>query len=291
MSGVGEAFSNIDLVAQCMSDQARSEAFDRALKELIRPGMTVLDVGTGSGLLAMMAARAGASKVLAVELDPLVADAAKRNIEENRLQEKISVVTGDATNWNLPMNVRPFDVVVMELLTTAMIDEDQVGASNNLHRAKLVDQSTVFVPGRLDTYASMGAMNFSVCDFQMKMVRHLWQGFPDVNFYAQMCDQALLRSESFSSIVQPTVDKTIELVAREEGVINSVCLVSETFLSPSVRVWDSLAMNAPIVIPVDPFRVASGDTVRLRIRYTYGAGFGSLKLGVVGLQRKLKNAV
>jgi SAM-dependent methyltransferase len=285
----GEAFSNIDLVAQCMSDQTRSAAFDSALKELIKPGMTVLDVGTGSGLLAMMAARAGAGKVLAVELDPLVADAAKRNIEENGLQEQISVVTGDATNWNLPINLRPFDVVVMELLTTAMIDEDQVGASNNLHRAKLVDAHTAFVPGRLDTYVSMGDMNFSVCDFEMKMVRHLWQGFPDANYYHQICDRSLLTSECFSSVIQPTVDKTIELSVREDGVINSVCLVSETFLSPSVSVWDSLAMNAPVVLPVDSFRVSSGDTVRLRIRYTYGAGFGSLKLGVVGVQRKMKN--
>jgi len=289
MDRSGEAFSNIDLVAQCMADQVRSDAFDRALREVVRPGMSVLDVGTGSGLLAMMAARAGADQVLAVELDPLVADAAKRNIEENGLQDRVRVVTGDATNWNLPMNPRPFDVVIMELLTTAMIDEDQVGASNNLHRAKLVNRDTIFVPSRLDTYVQMGFMDFSVCGFEMKMVRHLWQGFPDAQNYLPLCDKALVRSESFSSVVQPTVDVTVELAARESGLVNSVSLVSETFLSPSVRVWDSLAMNAPVVIPIDSFRVDIGDVVRLRIRYCYGAGFGSLKLGVLSVQKRLKN--
>lgn len=290
MTSEGEAFSNIDLVAQCMADELRSQAFDRALREVVKPGMRVLDVGTGSGLLAMMAARAGAESVLAVELDPLVAAAARRNIEENNLQHIVSVVERDASEWVLPRNERPYDLVVMELLTTGMIDEAQVAASNNLHAKKLVNHETIFVPSRLDTFVHLGAMNFSVCGFEMKMVRHLWNGFPDRDSCAPLTEKVVLRQEHFNSFVQPTVDETITFTVAEAGVVNCVCFSSETFLSPSVSIWDSLAMNAPVVIPVEPMQVEENTVVKLRVRYEYGGGFGKLKLGVVGVQAGLKYA-
>jgi type II protein arginine methyltransferase len=291
MSGEGEAFSNIDLVAQCMADEARSAAFDRALREVVKPGMRVLDVGTGSGLLAMMAARAGAKSVLAVELDPLVAAAARRNIEENQLQHIVSVVERDAADWSLPRNERPYDVVVMELLTTGMIDEAQVAASNNLHRNKLVGHETIFVPNRIDTHVELGTMNYSVCGFEMKMVRHLWDGFPDRNHCVPLTRKGLLRREDFNGIIQTTVDEIVTLTAAEAGLVNCVCFSSETFLSPSVSVWDSLAMNAPVVVPIDPFQVKENAVIKLRVRYEYGSGFGQLKLSIVSVQSGLKYAV
>jgi len=291
MSDNGEAFSSIDLVAQCMADEIRSAAFDRALRETVRPGMRVLDVGAGSGLLGMMAARAGAASVVSVELDPLVAEAARRNIENCNLQSIISVVGGDATNWALPKNNRPFDLVVMELLTTGMIDEAQVEASNNLHRQGLVDHRTIFVPHRLDTYVGLGDMNFSICGFDMRMVRHLWEPFPHCRYFSEMTTRQLLRSEAFTGFIQPTVDEVVSLHIERAGTVNSVIFTSETFLSPSVRVWDSLAMNAPVVVPIDPFQVKVGDVVRLRIRYTYGGGFGGLKIGVAAVQEGLQYAI
>jgi SAM-dependent methyltransferase len=290
MTSEGEAFSNIDWVVQCMADEERTRAFDRALRELVKPGMRVLDVGTGSGVLAMMAARAGARSVLAVELDPLVAEAARRNIEENKLQHIVSVVERDASEWTLPLNERPYDLVVMELLTTGMIDEAQVAASNNLHKNRLVNHETIFVPGRVDTYVQLGAMDFSVCGFEMKMVRHLWVPFPDRERYAPVSDTCLLSRESFNCLIQPTVDQTVTLSVAESGVVNCVCFSSETFLSTSVRVWDSLAMNAPVVVPIEPLQVEKNSVVKLRVRYEYGAGFGKLKLGVVGVQVGLKYA-
>lgn len=291
MSEQGEAFSSIDLVAQCLADEVRSEAFDRALQEVIKPGMRVLDVGAGSGLLGMLAARAGASSVVSVELDPLVAEAARRNIESNNLQGVVSVVGGDATNWALPKNERPFDLVVMELLTTGMIDEAQVEASNNLHRQGLADHRTIFVPHRLDTYVGLGEMNFSICSFDMRMVRHLWEPFPHCRYFSDLTTRQIMKSESFSGFIQPTVDEVINLHIERAGKVNSVILTSETFLSPSVSVWDSLAMNAPVVVPIDPFKVKPGDLVRLRIRYTYGGGFGDLKIAVAAVQEGLQYAI
>jgi predicted RNA methylase len=289
MDKVDETFRSIHLVGQCMADADRAQAFERAIREVVRPGMSVLDIGTGSGLLAMMAARAGAGHVLAIERDPVIADVARRNIEENGFHRQVHVINGDASQWRLPMNPRPFDVAIIDLFTTGIIDQDQVAASNNLHRTQLINADTVCIPQRFDTHVQMGFMDFSICGFEMKMVRHLWEPFPHCRFYEAITERGLLRSESFASFIQPLVDVTVDLGVEGPGQINCVALTSETFLSPSVRVWDSLAMNAPVLLPVEPFRVETGDVVKLRLRYTYGSGFESLNLSVLSVQKRLKN--
>ena len=65
------------------------------LEENLKPGDRVMDVGTGSGILAIGAAMLGAENVLAVDIDPTAVKVAKENIEHNHLQDKITAVTGN----------------------------------------------------------------------------------------------------------------------------------------------------------------------------------------------------
>jgi len=64
-----------------------------------RPLGSVLDLGTGSGVLAVAAALLGAERVLAIDLNPLCAKTARRNAELNHLQEAIEVVAGKAEDF------------------------------------------------------------------------------------------------------------------------------------------------------------------------------------------------
>jgi len=63
-----------------------------ALERWLRPGDKVLDLGTGSGVLACAAARLGAARVDAVDIDPLALDAAKRNAHLNGVEGSIVAV-------------------------------------------------------------------------------------------------------------------------------------------------------------------------------------------------------
>ena len=66
----------------------------RAVEECVRPGMRVLDVGAGSGILAIAAARLGASVVEAVEIEPVAAGVCQQNVERNGVADVVHVTSG-----------------------------------------------------------------------------------------------------------------------------------------------------------------------------------------------------
>lgn len=79
------------------------------LAELIEGGERVLDVGTGSGILAVAAAKLGAASVVATDIDPVAVDAARQTIRQNGLAERVEVVEGSVRSADR------FDVVIANL--------------------------------------------------------------------------------------------------------------------------------------------------------------------------------
>ncbi|QHC04823.1 50S ribosomal protein L11 methyltransferase [Anoxybacillus sp. PDR2] len=84
----------------------------QALEKCVKPSDTVIDVGTGSGILSIAAAMLGAVSVQALDLDPVAVDSAKLNVKLNKVQDIVSVTQG-----NLLDNVKePADIIVANLL-------------------------------------------------------------------------------------------------------------------------------------------------------------------------------
>ena len=76
--------------ASLLGDPHRMAAYERAIRAVVKPGAIVLDVGTGTGVLAMMAARCGARRVHAVESMP-IERAARALVAANGLSERVLV--------------------------------------------------------------------------------------------------------------------------------------------------------------------------------------------------------
>lgn len=66
----------------------------RALEDAITPGCSVLDVGTGSGILAIGAALLGAGPILGIDIDPIATKVALENLAENGMAGRIDIETG-----------------------------------------------------------------------------------------------------------------------------------------------------------------------------------------------------
>jgi predicted RNA methylase len=74
-----------------LHDTERNASFRSSLDYLVKTSSIVLDIGCGSGLLSMMAARAGAAQVIAVEVNHTIAACAKQVIADNNLSHVIRV--------------------------------------------------------------------------------------------------------------------------------------------------------------------------------------------------------
>lgn len=99
-------------------DPTRTGLFDRAISAQVGPGDRVVDVGTGSGILAMCAARAGADSVYALEITQM-ADWAERLAKKNGLTN-MQVVRGDAALFNAGAQV---DLVMGEFAGMWLLEE------------------------------------------------------------------------------------------------------------------------------------------------------------------------
>ena len=69
----------------------------KAMEKYLAPGMSVLDVGCGSGILSIAADLFGAGDVLGIEIDPVAVDVARENLELNGCGENVRVIEGDLT--------------------------------------------------------------------------------------------------------------------------------------------------------------------------------------------------
>lgn len=104
--------------AKLLLDPTRMEAYERAIRVLVRPGDVVLDVGTGTGILAMLAARRGA-RVHAVE-STAVAELARELVEHNQLADRVTVHHADLLRME---PVEPVDLVLGEYLGAYLVDD------------------------------------------------------------------------------------------------------------------------------------------------------------------------
>lgn len=102
-----------------LADRARNEALAAAVAATVRPDDLVVDVGTGSGLLAMLAVRAGARHVFAIE-SGMMAGIAQRLVALNRMDDRITVVHALSDQFEPP---QPADVILCETLGFAGLDE------------------------------------------------------------------------------------------------------------------------------------------------------------------------
>ena len=90
------------------------------LEENIKPGNTVLDVGTGSGILAIAAAKLGASTVDAVDIEPVAVRSTKENAERNGVLDLIRVAEGSVAPDG-PF-VGPYDIVLANIISRVLIE-------------------------------------------------------------------------------------------------------------------------------------------------------------------------
>ncbi len=90
----------------------------KAIEEYLKTGDRVLDLGTGSGILAIAAAKLGAFYVLALDIDPDTVSNARENIKKNKVQKKIDLRLGTLDD---KISSGYFDLIAANLTKTQIV--------------------------------------------------------------------------------------------------------------------------------------------------------------------------
>lgn len=120
------SYSHFQIHEDMLKDEIRTLAYKDAIMKNwhLFEGKTVLDIGAGTGILSIFAAKAGAKHVYAIE-NASIAIHAKRIIHENNLDDKITIIKGKVEEVNLPVD--KVDIIISEwmgyfLLYESMLD-------------------------------------------------------------------------------------------------------------------------------------------------------------------------
>ncbi|MBP2301919.1 tetratricopeptide repeat protein [Azospirillum picis] len=140
-----------------INDFERNEAYRRSLERAVTPTSLVLEIGTGSGIVAMMAARAGARKVVTCEVNPILARVAKETVARNGYAGRIDVVPRLSTQLtvgeggDLPEKA---DVFVSELINIGMLAPRMLSVLQHA-RTHLVKPGGAIIPRASTVYAML----------------------------------------------------------------------------------------------------------------------------------------
>ena len=163
----GAAYDDPALHRVMLLDKVRNEAYRRALNKLVKPGKVVLDVGAGTGILSLFAAKAGAKRVYAVERT-ITADIARDIVKANALSEVIRVIPDDIENAELPEKV---DLLVSEWMGGYGIDE-------NVHTPVLLARDRWLKPGGIMVPLTVTAWMAPVWDPKLEQDMAYWRTKP-----------------------------------------------------------------------------------------------------------------
>ncbi len=288
-------FSSLNVHIRMLSDDIRTLAYQHALNATIQPADVVLDIGTGSGILAASAALAGARHVYAVERSSSIAKLAGAFFKANKLDHRITLIEGESSRIELPEKA---DVLVSEIIGNDPLSEGILATTADA-RKRLLNPGARLLPQELRLFALPVTAPESfyeqfVCTFGQAAVWAQRYGL-DFSIYADEC-----RRRNFTAVIntaytkewrrlaQPVPIAQVDFyrddlrrvaVSREfdvevSGQLNCVILVFELQLSPEVFLsthpdqvnatnhWASWAWLSGA-----PLAVSAGQRLRLEYRF------------------------
>ena len=164
-----------------MNDTIRNEAYYDALRAVITSKSNVLEIGTGSGLLSMMAARLGANSVTTCEAEPIIANMAKDIITDNELNHRIKVIAKKSCDVFIGEDFpQQADILVSEILSSGLLGEYVLSTIEDAKRRLLKPDCRIIPASSSIMIALFGGNDISknivvndVCGFNLHKFNNL----------------------------------------------------------------------------------------------------------------------
>ncbi|MDT5027629.1 MAG: type protein arginine methyltransferase [Micromonosporaceae bacterium] len=272
MEATQKVFTSYDIQA-CLYDEDRVRYFQEAIFRTVRPGDIVVDAGSGTGILGLFAAQAGAAKVYCLEINEDYVKVIQENAKRNMMQDVIIATHADATTCDLPRGV---DVITVDVISAGFFYEPQLQILNNLTRFLRDGGSTVPIAMRnyvelIHAQEELYGLTFSY----------------DTRYRALARDTALTNrveylGTTFGRQTSPSVEATVRLRSHSPKTANAVRISYSIQFAPDL--WIStpteFLMNPQIIFLQEPIQLADGDEYNVYLAYEASSSPVDCKLDI-----------
>ena len=276
---------SIDDYGSMIATPARMDAYVRAVQALA-PGAFVLELGTGPGLLALLANRFGARRVVAVEPDEVI-ELARGIARANGVADSIEF--HQALSNEIELDERA-DVIVSDLRGILPFHTGHIRAIIDA-RERLLTSGGTMIP-RADTLRAaivtdreeyerrIGIWSSHARGFDLRTIRDVavnaWWGHR-VEESQSLTEPHLLATLDYHTIQEPELVAEASLDVTRAGPAHGICIWFDTELVEGVRFSNAPgqpdALYGQAFFPLaDPVEVEAGDMVRLRLRAKLAGG-------------------
>lgn len=222
-----------------LRDGSRLAAYDKAIHRAVKRKLEesgqahVLDMGSGSGILSLMAARAGATSVVACDLHESLCDVARKAVAANAFADTVSVVCRDVAMLERGRDVRPLgvNIIVADMFDSGLFG-DQFEYFLHVAKKKVASPDATLIPSKATLYCmgvqalsnqvqgiDVSAFNKYRWDAEYSTVHNLG-GFP----HKQLTKPCKVMDVSFEVIGHENGKKSelLKLESIDCGVLNAV---------------------------------------------------------------------
>jgi len=257
-------------------DTARVSAYRDAIKEVIKPGAVVADLGSGTGLLTFMCLQQGAARVHAIERSDVIS-CAQELAHRNGFESKITFHKCDARDVVLTERV---DVIVSELMGHLAFEEgmaETISAakekilkphgvsipSSVVLRSSLVSQREIF-QNCIDIWRDVEGVDFS--PIRQKALNCAY--VTDISFKDLLSEPQTLCEWNFSTGVDD-IAKKVRFQPWRDGEANGVALWFDAALTSSIRLssgpWSKTHWQQCFIPFSKPLQLAAGNSIEIEI--------------------------
>lgn len=226
----------------------------------------VFESGAGTGVLSIMAARAGARAVFCSEIDPAIAAFARHNIASSGVADRIQLIersTLDVTPADLG-GLRP-EVLIAENLSTWQVTEPQNQVMNHL-RTTIAHPDAVAIPMLSRNFLQLAQTEYTFFD-TVSLQCHFFE-FSGIRGPIHLSRPTLFSEFDYCRTNEVSFDREISVLAWSAGTVNSLRLTSPLEYSPGNHFEWSDSLMPPVVVPLAaPVTVRAGDEVKVKVSY------------------------